>query len=108
MRVASYIVMGIGIIFMLVGVIGMFMPRKDFYFRILIACKSDTVGMLTLAIGLVMRHGISFFSGKLLLIVIIIAVLNPLVTHTVARAAYKSGYVSIGDDEIMEEEGKEV
>ena len=99
MYIASYIVLGIAIAFMLVGVIGIFQPGKDFYYRILVACKIDTVGMLTFAIGMALRHGFSFFTGKMFLIVIIMVVLNPLVAHVVARCAHKSGYVSIGEDE---------
>jgi len=93
MNIASYIVMGLGAAFMLFGVLGIFQTKKDFYYRILVACKIDTVGFLTLAIGVAIRHGFSFFTGKLFLIVIIIMVLNPLVAHIVARSAYKSGYV---------------
>jgi multicomponent Na+:H+ antiporter subunit G len=98
MQVLSYIVMGLGILFMLFGVIGIFQRKKDFYYRILVACKVDTVGMLTIGIGMVIRHGFSFFSGKVMLIVLIILVLNPLVAHIVAQAAFKSGYASVCKD----------
>ena len=91
MYVLSYIVMGL-------GVIGIFQTNKDFYYRILVACKIDTVGFMTLVIGLAIRHGFSFFTGKLFLIVIIIMVLNPLVAHIVSRSAYKSGYVPACED----------
>jgi len=95
MQILSYVIMGIGIIFMLFGVIGTFQPKKDFYYRVLVACKVDTVGFLTIIIGLAIRHGISFFTGKLLLIAIIMMVLNPLVAHIIVRSAYNSGYVPI-------------
>ena len=89
--ILSYSIMGLGLLFMVIGVVGILLPGKDFYFRILVACKIDTVGLLTFAIGLAVRHGISFFTGKMLLIVVIVIILNPLVAHIVARAAYKSG-----------------
>jgi multisubunit Na+/H+ antiporter MnhG subunit len=38
------------------------------------------------------RHGISFFSGKVLIIIVIIIILNPLVAHIIARAAMASGH----------------
>jgi len=85
------VVIGIGIAFMVFGVISLF-RFKDFYPRILVASKIDTVGLLTLLIGVCLRHGFSFFTGKVLLIVVIILILNPLVAHIVARAAYLSGY----------------
>jgi len=91
MEILSFIVMGIGMVFMLIGMIGLFKPKKDFYFRILISCKIDTVGMLTFLIGLGIRHGFSFFTGKLFLIALILLFLNPMVAHIVSRAAYRSG-----------------
>ena len=95
MQILSYIIMGIGVIFMLFGVLGIFQPKKDFYYRVLVACKIDTVGFLTVIIGVSIRQGISFFTGKLLLIVIIMMVLNPLVAHIMVRSAHNSGYVPI-------------
>ena len=94
--------MALGVFFMFVGVIGIFQKGKDFYYRLLVACKIDTVGLLTISIGLAVRYGISFFTGKILLIAIIILVLNPFVAHIIGRSAQKSGYVSNGD--VFEEE----
>jgi len=99
MNILSYVVMGIGVVFMLFGVLGIFQSKKDFYYRILVACKIDTVGFLTIIIGLAIRHGISFFTGKLFLIAIIMMVLNPLVAHIMVRSAYNSGFIpASGDD----------
>ena len=76
---------------MLFGVVGIF-RFDNFYLRLLVSSKVDTVGALTLIIGLIIRHGISYFSGKLLLIIGIMLILNPLVAHMIARSAYLSGY----------------
>ena len=89
MEIAGTIVIIIGIIFMLFGVVGLF-KFDTFYIRLLITSKIDTVGMLTLIIGIALRQGFSFFSGKLLLLIAIILILNPLVAHTVARCAFLS------------------
>jgi multicomponent Na+:H+ antiporter subunit G len=98
------IVIGIGIAFMIFGGAGLF-RLKDFYPRILVASKIDTVGVITMVIGFALRHGFSFFSGKLLLIMVIMLVLNPLVAHIVARSAYLSGYeVADGKDTELKEE----
>ena len=94
MEILSFIVMGIGIAFMILGVIGIYKPKKDFYYRLLVACKIDTVGILTLGFGFALYHGFSFFTGKVVLILIIVLVLNPFVAHIVARSAFKSGYIS--------------
>lgn len=94
----GYAVIGLGVLFMLVGVLGLFQRGKDFYYRLLVACKIDTVGLLTISLGLALRHGFSFFTGKTLLITVIILVLNPFVAHVIGQAAYRSGYRSVGED----------
>jgi len=89
--------MGIGVAFMLIGVVGIFQTKRDFYFRILISSKIDTVGLMTLLLGIILRHGFSFFSGKIVLIMLIILILNPLVAHIMVRSAYLSGH---GEDKV--------
>lgn len=92
-----------GIIFMAIGVFGLF-RFNDFYPRLLIASKIDTVGLLTLLLGICIRNGFSFFSAKIMLIVIIILILNPMVAHVVASSAYEAGYQIEGtlvDDEAV-------
>ena len=100
----GYIIMGIGLVFMSFGVIGILQPRRDFYYRILVSCKIDTVGILTFSIGLAVRHGLTYFTGKVFLILIIMLILNPLVAHIVARSAYTGGYVPINE---LENEDKQ-
>ena len=91
MEFLSNIVIGIGMILMAIGIIGLY-KYKDFYPSILIASKIDTVGMITVIFGVAIRHGISFFTGKLLLILVIILILNPLVAHVLTRSAYAAGH----------------
>ena len=97
LEILGYVIMGLGIFIMVFGMIGIFQTKKDFYYRILVVCKIDTVGMMTIVIGLAFRHGLSFFTAKLMFILVILMVLNPLVAHIVARAAYMSGYKSINE-----------
>jgi len=93
------IIIIMGVAFMIFGVWGLF-RLKDFYPRILVSSKIDTVGVVSLIIGFALRHGFSFFSGKLFLIMVILLVLNPLVAHILARSAYVSGYEpGDGEDE---------
>ena len=91
MAIVSDIIIIAGIIFMLFGVIGIF-KFKNFYARILVTAKIDTVGATTLIIGIAVKHGLSFFSMKLLMLIGIMLILNPLAAHIVARSAYLSGY----------------
>ena len=91
MEVAGNIIMIIGAVFMCFGVIGM-IKFKNFFTRVLVAAKIDTVGLLTVIIGMIVKHGFGFFSLKLVLLAAILLVLNPLTNHIVASSAYKSGY----------------
>lgn len=91
MEIAGNILIAAGIIFMLFGIIGI-MRFKNFYARILISSKIDTVGAVTIIIGIAVKHGFSFFTLKLIMLLVLMMILNPLVTHITARAAFQSGY----------------
>lgn len=91
MQIAGNVISIIGIVFMVFGVIGIF-RFKNFYERILVTVKIDTVGAFTLIIGIAVKHGADFFSLKLLLIISLLIIINPLITHVTARSAYLSGY----------------
>jgi multicomponent Na+:H+ antiporter subunit G len=100
------IVIIIGIICMLIGAYGLFKFR-DFYPRLLIATKIDTVGLMTLLFGICILHGFSFFSLKVIFIILVILILNPFVAHLIAQAAYRAGYQLEGtltDGDLTEEE----
>jgi len=90
LEIAGSVLIVAGALLMLLGTLGL-LKFKHFYPRILISSKIDTVGMLTLLLGLVVRHGISFFSAKIVLIIVILLILNPLVAHILSRSAYMSG-----------------
>ena len=95
MKIVGDIIVIAGIVFILFGVIGI-IKFKDFYTRILVTSKIDTVGVITTVIGTAVKHGISFFSLKVLLLMGIMIIINPLATHMIARSAYLSGYQRFG------------
>ena len=98
MEIAGNAVMILGLVFMLFGVIGLF-RFKEFNLRILVLAKIDTVGALTFMIGIIIIHGFSFFSLKVLLIMILFLILNPLTAHIIARSAHTSREVHDEFDE---------
>ena len=109
-EIIANVIIGIGAAFMVFGGLALFW-LKDFYPRLLVASKIDTVGLLTLLFGVCLRHGFSFFTAKVILIIVIIMILNPMVSHLTARAAYFSGYQIEGvlteDDDEEDTEIKE-
>jgi len=96
----SNILLGLGICAIIIGTVGIF-KFKNFYARLLITSKIDTVGTITIIIGLMVRFGFSFFTGKLLILLIVVIIVNPLVSHIVARSAYLSGH---SKDEVESQE----
>ena len=78
---------GLGLFFLVLGVYGL-LKYKDFYTRILVASKVDTVGFLLIAIGLGLRHGVSFFTGKLVLMAVMMVSLTPFVSAIVIRSTF--------------------
>jgi multicomponent Na+:H+ antiporter subunit G len=100
MIIAGEVIIAVGVVFVLFGVIGI-VRFKNFYKRILVTAKIDTVGAITIFIGVAVRNGLSFFSLKVLLLMFIMVIINPLATHMIARSAYLSDYKT--DDEIVED-----
>ena len=99
-EVIGLLVMALGLGLMAIGLVGLF-KFKNFYGRILAVSKVDTVGIVLFLFGVMIKEGISFFSGKVFLIVVITLLLGPLVGHMVARSAYLSEYNDLnthGDD----------
>lgn len=80
-----------GMIFMTFGILGLYRFKK-FYSRALSASTIDTVGFISIMVGVIIKRGIDFFSLKVFLIMIIVMIINPVSTHAIVRSAYNSGF----------------
>ncbi|MEX0662038.1 MAG: monovalent cation/H(+) antiporter subunit G [Balneolaceae bacterium] len=88
--IASIIFVVLGIIFMLTGSIGM-LRLPDFYTRSHAVSMSDMLGIIFVIFGLVIFEGFTQSALKLILIILFIALANPIGIHALSRAAYKKG-----------------
>jgi multicomponent Na+:H+ antiporter subunit G len=79
-----------GIFFMLIGSIGI-LRLPDFFSRTHSISKSDTLGIIFVVLGLILYEGFNQSSLKLLLVLLFVALANPIGTHALARAALKKG-----------------
>lgn len=79
-----------GAFFLFVSVVGL-IRLPDFFSRAHAVGKSETLGSLLILIGLILHHGFVLESGKLLLVVIFVAVTNPTGIHALSRAALRAG-----------------
>ena len=86
MDVACIIVLSLGVLFLLLGAIGI-VRFPDCYTRMHAAGKCDTLGALLVISGLAVHHGVSLESAKILFIAVFIFLTSPTATHAIARAA---------------------
>ena len=102
--IVSILLVSLGIVFMFVGSVGI-LRLPDFYSRTHAVSKSDTLGIIFVMLGLVVYEGATQSSLKLILIILFIALSNPVGTHALARAALKKGlHPFFTDDELKEKE----
>ena len=88
--IISIILIVTGIIFMLMGSIGI-LRLPDFYSRTHAISKSDTLGIVFVIVGLIIYEGFTQSSFKLFLIILFVALSNPIGSHALGRAALKKG-----------------
>ena len=89
MHVASTILISLGVLFLLLGAVGI-LRFPDCYTRLHAAGKCDTLGSLLIVSGLAFYHGVSLESAKILFIAVFIFLTSPTATHAIARAALRN------------------
>lgn len=86
-EVITGIFLCVGCFFVVVASIGV-VRFPDFYTRLHPAGKSDTMGQALILSGLMVYEGVSVVSLKLFIIIVLIFIVNPAATHSIAKAAY--------------------
>ena len=89
--IVAVLLMGTGLIFLVGSMIGM-LRLPDFYSRIHASGNSETLGTMLVFFGLAVYNGVSITSAKLLIILMFIFVGNPIGSHILSKAAYKTGH----------------
>ncbi|ALM75510.1 Na+/H+ antiporter, MbhC-like subunit [Thermococcus barophilus] len=80
-----------GEVVMVFGALGI-LRFPDVYTRLHAATKCDTGGAMTILLALALYTDASvFIKLKLLLLAFLIALINPMVSHAIAKGAYKYG-----------------
>ena len=80
----------IGLVFLLIAAIGM-VRFPDVYTRSHAVTLTDTLGAFFLLLGLVLYQGLSLNSVKILVVLSLLLILNPVIAHATVRAALRSG-----------------
>ena len=80
----------VGLFFLIVAAIGM-IRLPDVFSRSHAVALTDSLGALFLLVGLAVEHGFSPNALKILLVLGLLYMLNPVISHATVRAALRSG-----------------
>ncbi len=100
----AYFLITVGALFLFLGALGIFrMP--DLYTRIQAGTKASTLGAMSLILGIGLLGFATFTPGypwlvKTIIIVIFVAIANPLSSHALARGAYKDKLIPFSKEHI--------
>ncbi|HIP88386.1 MAG TPA: cation:proton antiporter [Thermococcus paralvinellae] len=87
----EYLLLAFGEIAMIFGALGI-LRFPDVYTRLHAATKCDTGGAMTILLALIIYTDASIFIKlKLLVLAFLIALINPMISHAIAKGAYKYG-----------------
>ncbi|MBN2300313.1 MAG: monovalent cation/H(+) antiporter subunit G [Acholeplasmataceae bacterium] len=90
MEIVSYVFLIIGGIFFFLGGLGV-LRMPDTFNRIQAGTKATTLGAFSVLIGIGFAH--PDWAFKLILIIVFIAISNPIGSSVIARATYKSNNI---------------
>jgi multicomponent Na+:H+ antiporter subunit G len=83
------LVLGVGV--SVSGATGI-LRMPDVYLRIQSSSKTVTLGALPVLLALVVAKGpVTGYGSRALIVAVLLLVMNPVATHALARAAYRSG-----------------
>ena len=82
----SIALLGIGTLFLLIGATGL-LRLPDVFTRLHGASVTDTLGAGAILLGLALAAGWGLLMGKILALLLIMALLGPSTAHALARAA---------------------
>ena len=90
MSIAGLAFMSAGLIFLLISAVGL-LRLPDFFTRVHAVSKSETMGIALVLVGLIFYQGFNLISLKFALIVLFVAIANPVGAHLLTRAAVRTG-----------------
>jgi len=74
-----------GMLFILFGMFAV-LRYKDLYIRLHISTKSDVVGVISIYLGLIIKNGFNIFTLKIVLIILLLIITNPIVATAIGRS----------------------
>ena len=94
LEILSLLLISAGCVVMLSAALGLY-RFPDIYMRLHSSTKVNTGGAMTILFGLILRSGINALSAKIVIIIMLILILTPAVSHAIARSAHLQGRAPI-------------
>lgn len=80
----------VGLLFVAISAIGV-VRLPDFYTRLHASGIGETLGLMISFVGLAIYEGFTILTVKLFIVFLLVFLANPIGTHILGKAAYKSG-----------------
>ncbi len=107
LEVVSYIFISLGLVILVTASIAL-VRFPDIYMRLHASSKASTGGTITIIIGLLLRGVPIGDAGKMILVIALVVITSPIISHAIARAAHKCGDSgSMAPFEDMEKRGED-
>ena len=103
---AAAVFMALGILFAVVGNIGV-LKFPDVYTRLHASSKCSTTTVISVLIGCVLLAGFTITSGRILVIMLFFLLTGPVTAHIIGRRAWKRGLLPWRTKKPGNQKGKE-
>ncbi|MFT4579802.1 MAG: multicomponent Na+:H+ antiporter subunit G [Nitrospinales bacterium] len=90
MNILSIIFIVAGLFFLIVAAIGV-IRLPDVYSRSHAVSLTDSLGAFLMLVGIALHEGLSINMLKILVVLILLYILNPVIAHATIRAARRAG-----------------
>ena len=87
LEILSYFFITVGCLVMFSAALGLY-RFPDVYMRLHSSTKVNTGGAMTILFGAMLRSGISALTLKIFIIITLVFVITPVVSHAIARSAH--------------------
>ncbi|MFP4588900.1 MAG: monovalent cation/H(+) antiporter subunit G [Candidatus Acetothermia bacterium] len=102
MNVASFALIYLGLTTMVIGSFGI-ARLPDLYSRLQASGAADTVGAIIALAGFLLHGGLEFSDAFLGILILFLFVTGPIVTHSIAKAAFLSEVKPLSDRKSRDE-----
>lgn len=89
-EIISYFFISIGCFIMAIASLGLY-RFPDVYMRLHASAKINTGGAMNILFGLMLRFGFQLVTIKFFVLLLLIFILTPVVSHAIARSAHLQG-----------------